>query len=323
MQFQDDLAGGVVLVRPALQSPDYVPGVSGWAVMIDGSAEFNDVTLRGTLESANYDPGVAGWHLDQDGSAEFNDVTIRGGTSVGGEAFYYNGTPGAGTLALSIASAAGTDPFGNAYVQGLGVYGPDGTVQALGAEFTVTGANGSAVNILTGGVGQATVDLVPRDLVGAVWSSASIYTLLGASNRPGLGLSSPAEDSNLTFSSIDLYGGGPTTSDTSILFSADRANFSDNVEVEGVLTAGNIQSGTVVITPTVANEWTANVAVVFPEAFTTTPALVLTCTFNGPGTGTTTELEWCATGVTTSGFNCRIRRGNLTATTLTWLAVST
>lgn len=47
MQFQDELAAGVVLVRPALQSPDYVTGVSGWAVKIDGSAEFSDVVLRG------------------------------------------------------------------------------------------------------------------------------------------------------------------------------------------------------------------------------------------------------------------------------------
>jgi hypothetical protein len=279
--------------------------------------------VREAIQSDNYVTGVSGWTINQDGSAEFSDVVIRGGTSVGGEAFYYNGTPGPGTLALSIAPAAGTDPFGNAYVQGLGVYGTDGTVQALGSELTVTGQNGSAVNVLTGGVGQATVDLVPRDLVGAVWLSSSIYTLLGASDRPGMGLSSPAEDSNPVFSSIDLYGGGPTTSDTSILFSADRANFNNDLEVSGELSAANIQSGQVIITPTVANEWTANAAVTFPQAFATTPAVVLTCTFNGPGTGTTTELEWCATGVTTTGFNCRIRRGNLTATTLTWLAIST
>ncbi|MFE4727856.1 hypothetical protein, partial [Microbacterium sp. NPDC056736] len=88
MQFQDELAGGIVLIRPALQSPDFQPGTSGWCVRIDGSAEFNDITVRGTLESANYVPGVSGWHLDQNGSAEFNDITIRGGTSLGGEAFY-------------------------------------------------------------------------------------------------------------------------------------------------------------------------------------------------------------------------------------------
>lgn len=88
MQFQDDLAAGVTLVRPALQSPDYDPGVAGWAIKIDGSAEFND-------------------------------VTIRGGTVVSGTALYYDGAPAAGNLFLSIAAAAGADTFGNAYDAGL------------------------------------------------------------------------------------------------------------------------------------------------------------------------------------------------------------
>lgn len=47
MQFQDELAGGVVLVRPALQSPNYVAGSAGWAIKVDGSAEFSDIVLRG------------------------------------------------------------------------------------------------------------------------------------------------------------------------------------------------------------------------------------------------------------------------------------
>lgn len=97
MQFEDDLAGGVVLVRPALQSPNYVAGASGWNIAIDGSAEFNN-------------------------------VVIRGGTVVGGTALYYNGTPAAGTLIMSIAATAGADTYGNAYVAGVGVYGTSDAV---------------------------------------------------------------------------------------------------------------------------------------------------------------------------------------------------
>lgn len=88
MQFTDDVAAGTVLVRPALQSPDYVTGVSGWAVKVDGSAEFND-------------------------------ITIRGGTTVSGTALYYDGTPALGSLFLAIAAAAGTDTYGNPYNAGL------------------------------------------------------------------------------------------------------------------------------------------------------------------------------------------------------------
>lgn len=36
--------------------------------------------------------------------------------------FIYNGTPATGSLALSAAAQAGTDPYGNAYVQGIGLY---------------------------------------------------------------------------------------------------------------------------------------------------------------------------------------------------------
>lgn len=57
MQFQDELAGGIVLVRPALQSPDYQAGSSGWAIKIDGSAEFNNIVIRGGGTS---DPVVVG-----------------------------------------------------------------------------------------------------------------------------------------------------------------------------------------------------------------------------------------------------------------------
>lgn len=99
MQFQDELAGGVTLVRPALQSPGYVTGSSGWAVKVDGSAEFNN-------------------------------VVIRGSTTVGGNGFYYSGTPAAGNLIMSVSAAAGTDTYGNAYTAGVGVYGTADRVTA-------------------------------------------------------------------------------------------------------------------------------------------------------------------------------------------------
>jgi hypothetical protein len=46
---ENPVVGGTVLRRAAIQSPNYVPGTSGWAVFQDGSAEFNNVTLRGEL----------------------------------------------------------------------------------------------------------------------------------------------------------------------------------------------------------------------------------------------------------------------------------
>jgi len=72
-------------------------------------------------------PGI-GWAIFQDGSADFNNLTIRG-TFTGnnfvinnsGE-FFYSGTPAAGNLIASIATAAGTDVSGNAYLAGITSY---------------------------------------------------------------------------------------------------------------------------------------------------------------------------------------------------------
>jgi hypothetical protein len=49
MPFGNPILAGVYLVREAIRSPDYSPGVSGWSINRDGSAEFADVDLRGPL----------------------------------------------------------------------------------------------------------------------------------------------------------------------------------------------------------------------------------------------------------------------------------
>jgi hypothetical protein len=49
MPFADPIVAGTELVRDAIQSPDYVPGVSGWTVNADGTAEFRAVTAEGFL----------------------------------------------------------------------------------------------------------------------------------------------------------------------------------------------------------------------------------------------------------------------------------
>lgn len=49
MPYSNPIVGGTTLVRSAIQSADYVPGVSGWIIRRDGTAEFNAVTVRGSL----------------------------------------------------------------------------------------------------------------------------------------------------------------------------------------------------------------------------------------------------------------------------------
>jgi hypothetical protein len=51
MPYRNPIVAGTQLVRAAIQSQDYAAGVSGWIVGRDGSAEFNNVTIRGLLAS--------------------------------------------------------------------------------------------------------------------------------------------------------------------------------------------------------------------------------------------------------------------------------
>src|SRR5260370_8988036 len=93
LKSENNILAGTSLARAAIQSPDYVPGVSGWSIFQNGDVEFNSGTFRGTLAAATFIG---------------NDFIIN--TS---GAFFYSGAPAAGNLVASIAPPAGTDPFGN------------------------------------------------------------------------------------------------------------------------------------------------------------------------------------------------------------------
>lgn len=97
MGFQNPIVGGTALRIPAIQSPNYTPGSLGWIIKIDGSAEFNNLTIRGTFNGPDYTINAQG-------------------------AFFYLGTPANGNLIASVASTAGTDSFGNPYLSGFTSY---------------------------------------------------------------------------------------------------------------------------------------------------------------------------------------------------------
>ncbi len=97
MGFENPIVGGTSLRIPAIQSPDFSPGVSGWIIRIDGSAEFNNLTIRGEFVGVNFILNVDGL-------------------------FIYSGPPAAGSLIASIAAAPGVDDFGNTYLDGIVTY---------------------------------------------------------------------------------------------------------------------------------------------------------------------------------------------------------
>lgn len=53
MPFSNPIIGGAgTLIRQAIQSPDFVTGVSGWAIRRDGTVEFSDGEFRGDISGA-------------------------------------------------------------------------------------------------------------------------------------------------------------------------------------------------------------------------------------------------------------------------------
>jgi hypothetical protein len=103
--FGDPVAGGGgALVRPSIHSPGYVAGSQGWSINKDGSVEFNNGTFRGTVSGGSF--VGTNWIEDSEG--------LR----------CYSGTPTLGNLVVSIAPAAGTDTYGNAFPAGIASFVP-------------------------------------------------------------------------------------------------------------------------------------------------------------------------------------------------------
>lgn len=113
------LTGQYTLSGTFMQSPDYVPGVSGWAIFGNGSAEFNNGTFRGFLQAVS--------------------IALEGSS---GEILVYSGPPALGNLIGSISGAAGADSEGNAYPQGLQISNGAGQgVHLVGAQLIFTGSH--------------------------------------------------------------------------------------------------------------------------------------------------------------------------------------
>jgi hypothetical protein len=97
----------------------------------------NTSVASGRLASTNFSQGVSGWGFDGNGHAEFNDLLVTGGSLIvqetGQGLFVYDGPPTLGNLIVSIASAAGTDDFGNMYPKGIDV--AEGTI--AGSQITI------------------------------------------------------------------------------------------------------------------------------------------------------------------------------------------
>jgi len=76
MGFRNEVVKGIRLVREAIQSVDFVTGVSGWSINRDGTAEFQDANIRGAITADTLTAGTPGGSqliIDPDVQVGFND----------------------------------------------------------------------------------------------------------------------------------------------------------------------------------------------------------------------------------------------------------
>ena len=132
MPFSDPITGGQgALNIPAIKSPGFITSVTGWTINRDGSAEFNNLTIRGVFNGNNFILNASGF-------------------------FLYSSTPALGNLIAVIAATAGVDAFGNAYSAGItsqeNVFGTSTNIFGSGMQFKLPTATPVQVNVNANGL---------------------------------------------------------------------------------------------------------------------------------------------------------------------------
>lgn len=74
MAFSNDIVGGTTLLRPAIRSPNYVAGVSGWTINRDGTSEFAGGTFRGAVIVIDPATGNVLASIGANGNGSFQSV---------------------------------------------------------------------------------------------------------------------------------------------------------------------------------------------------------------------------------------------------------
>lgn len=115
------VVGSTILRRPAIASPNYSAGSAGWTINVDGSAEFNNITIRGSLSEPQIQVNANGIKIFNPGGQVLMYLSVAND----GLFLYADAGPATqGALIASMAAAAGTsDPMtGAPYEQGVAVY---------------------------------------------------------------------------------------------------------------------------------------------------------------------------------------------------------
>ncbi len=120
MTFTDPILGGEsTLIRDAIRSPNYVPGVSGWSINRDGTFELNGGIFRGDVIVTDPDGSMVAILAGDGGRIRYYPPTEPGVTVLDPGQSYssYSGTAGNGYAFMTIITPE-VEVAGNSYQPG-------------------------------------------------------------------------------------------------------------------------------------------------------------------------------------------------------------
>lgn len=250
MPFSNPVMGGKNIVRTVMQSPNFVPGVSGWAIYEDGSAEFQDIILpsgegiRATFSAtAPGSPKVGdlwydtanGLQVSQWNGSAWVAYSIGSGAIASGGIATGNIASGAITNALLAASAVATSNIQNGAVSAAQINAAAGILGTQLASGTITNTElaGSVTARSLGGITTTIAGSAPGSPVaGDIWiDSASGYQIQQYSGSGWV---------PVTWTATDVIAAGTITA---ALITANTITASQIAA--GTITAAQIAAGTI------------------------------------------------------------------------------
>lgn len=341
MPFGNPLVGGTTLIRPAIQSPNFVAGSAGWKIAKDGTAEFNNATFRGTVV-VGVAPNPQVEIISSAGSGlirfptnraiEAQKSTILSGPVNPGTAAEY------AALAISGPSVTGaTDQLRQQFNSQANDGSSDANIQWILMPSTLLMAldktNGLqifrdlSVRGNSTAAGHRYMDVnapagfdATSILLGLLANSGDRFRVLATGKTditctdtavPGLSVNhATGQTGHLTDWDVNSVIKAYIDFDGSFVGAAGV--FSSSV------IAQNFDSGLASVT-TVANQW-VEVTVNFNQTFNGTPRVVLTGNNGAPAVGGSTILMYAANAVTTTGFTLRVLRGTAVTMNIAWFA---
>lgn len=207
MGFRSAILAGTNLIREAINSPNFVAGVSGWSINRDGSAEFADLLVRSSDGSTSTITVANGQIVIANGAA----VTV---TEIDADGYRLYNSSGTLVAEITLSGGATNDPgficyapSGRRYYamlsRGFLELGDDNVVydvQPAWEHFSTAGADPSTLAATSGYVGNAGAwDAATLELVG--------QTNGAAGDRPKIKLGSSGGTADVVLNGVEQPAG--------------------------------------------------------------------------------------------------------------------